>query len=169
MVQITGKWDYQWHISVSQKVVLAIGKLSEFKSSEFSQINKIWSKTELFDEFERNHVYKRLFTFVLKNEKFKIRVFLVKQYRLRNSFENHAKISTLCLLSARSMGRFESLGPVSGYESKRVISGSLKIDLPHHKVKNRKLSCMDVCKSRIIVGGVRFPSKWIKYLDKIFG
>ena len=30
----------------------------------------------LFDEFERNHVYKLLFTFVLKNKKIKFMVFL---------------------------------------------------------------------------------------------
>ena len=60
---------------------------------------------KLFGEFERNHVYKLLFTFVLKNKKFKIRGFLAKQYRLRNCFEMHAKINHLCLLSGRPMGR----------------------------------------------------------------
>ena len=56
---------------------------------------------ELFDEFERNHVYKLLFTFVLKNENSKILDFLAKQYRLRNCFEIHVKIIHACSPVAR--------------------------------------------------------------------
>ena len=97
---------------------------------------------KLFDEFERNHVYKLLFTFVLKNEIFKIRGFLAKQYRLRNCFEMHVKINPLCLFSGRPMGRIGGFGLIVRCEQKRVISGSPKIDLPKHKVKNRNFLCL---------------------------
>ena len=68
---------------------------------------------KLFDEFERNHVYKLLFTFVLKNENSKILDFLAKQYRLRNCFEIHVKIDHLCLLSGRPRGRIGGFRPIS--------------------------------------------------------
>ena len=99
------KWDYRWHFLIPPKMILATRGLSERKSSKVLKILKIWSKMKLFDEFERNHVYKLLFTFVLKDKIFKILGFHVKQYRLRNCFEIHVKINHLCLLSGRPMGR----------------------------------------------------------------
>ena len=107
------KWDYRWHFLIPPKMILATRGLSERKSSKVPKILKIWFKMKLFDEFERNHVYKLLFTFVLKDKIFKILGFHVKQYRLRNCFEIHVKINHPCLLSGPPMSQIG----VSGWSS----------------------------------------------------